>query len=436
MNREILHFHHVAAAYGEREILKDITLSIYEGEFSGLIGSNGTGKSTLIKCVSGLLSPKRGNITICGKENSSLKSRQRAQMVAVVPQSYHVEYDFTVEDIVMMGRNPYLSFRKKEGQIDREIAEKAMEMTNTKIFRDRCYNELSGGERQRVVLARAIAQKPKILLLDEPTSALDVHHQIEVMELITRLNREEHMTILAVLHDINMASRFCQRMIMLQDGIVSVDGTPQEVINRQNMESLYEMKLMIRESPLFHKPEIVPIRVTPEEKVAVPRHIHVICGATEAVRLIEELDAKGYTLTAGVLNKQSEDWNICQELGIECVDIEPFTPVTEEKQAENLKLMKNADIILVAGVPFGEGNIMNLHGLEDTAGQLFIHKDALAHDYTDGKLARQIARLEKTKQITYIGSNKEFLQILKKTETQDKNTEYGEYDEDIPIGMR
>lgn len=417
MSREILGFRHIAAAYGEREILKDVTLSIHEGEFAGLIGSNGTGKSTLIKCVSGLLSPKRGNITICGKENSSLKSQQRAQMVAVVPQSYHVDYDFTVEEIVMMGRNPYLSFRQKEGPIDREIVENAMEMTNTENFRGRYYNELSGGERQRVVLARAIAQQPKILLLDEPTSALDVHHQIEVMELITRLNREGHMTILAVLHDLNMASRFCQRMIMLQQGTVAVDGTPQEVINRQNMESLYEMKLMIRESPLFHKPEIVPIRVTPEEKVPVPRHIHMICGATEAVRLIEELDAKGYTLTAGVLNKQSEDWNICQALGIRCVDIEPFTPVTAEKQAENLELMKNADIVLVAGIPFGESNIMNLHGLEKTPGKLFIHRDALFRDYTDGKLAKQIDRLEKAKRIVYIETNKEFLDILKRTES-------------------
>ncbi|MCI8814616.1 MAG: ABC transporter ATP-binding protein, partial [Lachnospiraceae bacterium] len=205
MSGEILEFHHVAAGYGEREILKDVTMSVRQGEFAGLIGSNGTGKSTLIKCISGLLPLKRGNISICGKENSSLKSRERARMVAVVPQSYHVEYDFTVEDIIMMGRNPYLGFRKKEGQEDYDIVEEAMQATNTEIFRRRYYNELSGGERQRVILARAIAQKPRIILLDEPTSALDVHHQIEVMELITKLNQEEHMTVLAVLHDINMA---------------------------------------------------------------------------------------------------------------------------------------------------------------------------------------------------------------------------------------
>lgn len=421
MKENILEFHQIAAGYGNREILKDVTMAIREGDFAGLIGSNGTGKSTLIKCVSGLLPLKRGKIMICGRENTSLKSRERAQMVAVVPQSYHVEYDFTVEDIVMMGRNPYLSFRKKESQTDRDIVEEAMQMTNTAVFRDRFYNELSGGERQRVILARAIAQKPRIILLDEPTSALDVHHQIEVMELITRLNRKEHMTVLAVLHDINMASRFCQRMIMLQEGVVTADGTPREVINRQNMESLYKMKLMIRESPLFHKPEIIPIRVMPEEKITAPCRIHVICGATEAVHLLEELDAKGYTLSAGVLNRQSEDWNICQELKIPCVDIEPFTSVTEEKQAENLKLMENAGIILVAGVPFGESNIMNLHGLEQTRGELYIHQNALIHDYTDGKLAKQIQLLERAKKITYIETNSAFLEILKQKEYLNKN---------------
>ncbi len=413
MSGEILEFHHVAAGYGEREILKDVTMSVREGEFAGLIGSNGTGKSTLIKCISGLLPLKRGNISICGKENSSLKSRERARMVAVVPQSYHVEYDFTVEDIIMMGRNPYLGFRKKEGQEDYDIVEEAMQATNTEIFRRRYYNELSGGERQRVILARAIAQKPRIILLDEPTSALDVHHQIEVMELITKLNQEEHMTVLAVLHDINMASRFCKRMIMLQDGMVSVDGSPREVINRKNMESLYQMKLMIRENPLFHKPEIIPIRVMEEKKAAVSKRIHVICGATGAVRLIEELDARGYRITAGVLNEGSEDWKICRELGISCVEIEPFTPVTEDKQKENLKLMEDADMILVADVPFGISNVANLHGLETVSGKIYFHKNALSNDYTDGELVRQLEELEKTKKIRYIGDNDEFLSILK-----------------------
>lgn len=413
MSKNVLEFSHVAAGYGNREILKDVTMTIQEGEFAGLIGSNGTGKSTLIKCISGLLPLKRGNITVCGKENSSLKNKERAQMVAVVPQSFHVEYNFLVEDIVMMGRNPYLGLRRKESQEDFEIVEEAMRMTNTEIFRGRFYNELSGGERQRVILARAIAQKPRVILLDEPTSALDVHHQIEVMELISKLNRDENMTVLAVLHDINMASRFCKRMIMLQDGVVSEEGTPYEIINRENMEDLYKMKLVIQESILFQKPEIVPIRVMEEEKAENPLHVHLICGANKAGKLMEELDARGYEVTAGVLNMGSGDWEVCRNLHIKCVEIEPFTPVTLEKQEENLRVMRRADVILVADMPFGRNNLMNLHELETVRGEIYFHKNALSNDYTDGGLVERLQEIEKVKKICYVGDHDEFMDILK-----------------------
>ena len=146
--------------------------------------------------------------------------------------------------------------------------------------------------------------------------------------------------------------------------------------------------------------------------------VNGVCGAAEAVNLIEELDARGCTVTAGVLDKQSEDWKICHQLGISCVDIEPFTFVTEEKQAKNLELMKNADMIVVANVPFGEGNIRNLHGLELVPGKIYIHENALRDDYTDGKLRKRIKEIEKRKEITYIKNDREFLAILKRAERQ------------------
>ena len=419
MSREMLRFEHLAAGYGEKDIIKDVSFSVEEGDFAGLIGSNGAGKSTLIKCISGLLPVRSGNIYICGKENSHLKHRERARLVAVVPQSYHVDYDFLVEDIVMMGRNPYLSLRHKENERDMEIVRNAMEATNTEIFRGRLYNELSGGERQRVILARAIAQEPQIILLDEPTSALDIHHQIEVMELITRLNKEKNMTVLAVLHDINMASRFCKRLIMLKDGHIMADGTPETVINRQNMEELYQMKLLIHTNPLFRKPEIVPLRVMDTEKCPSPLHIHVICGASEASQIIEELDSRGYRITAGVVNVDSDDWMVCRSLHLPMVEIPPFTPVTDKSQHKNLKMMEDADIILVASVPFGMGNLKNLDGLENLKGQIFFHKNSLSSDYTDGALVKRLEEIGEHKKITYFGDHDEFLSMLDKIHTTD-----------------
>ncbi len=412
MKKQMLYFSHVATGYGEKEVIKDVNMTVEEGDFVALIGSNGTGKSTLIKCVSGLLPLKKGEIQICGKSLSSMSSKERARLVAVVPQSYYVEYDFKVEDIVMMGRNPYLSFRERESTKDYDIVKEAMQMTNTEVFRGRSYNALSGGEKQRVILARAIAQQPKIILLDEPTSALDLHHQIEVMELIERLNREDKITIMAVLHDINLASRFCHRVVMLREGVVVADGTPDQIVNKQNMETLYNMKLFLRKNPLFDKPEILPIRVLSEKRVQTPLHIHVICGASGAVKIMEELDNMGHRVTAGVLNKGSDDCELCDFLELENIQIPAFTAVSEEAQKKNLDLMKDADIVLVANIPFGEDNIRNLDGLENIKSEIYVHKNALSSDFTSGKLVKRLEEIGTEKKLHYFGDYDEFLDII------------------------
>ena len=186
-----------------------------------------------------------------GRDNAGLKQRERSQMVAVVPQSFDIDYDFTAEDIVLMGRNPYLRYKDSESAEDYRIVEQAMKMTKTLGFRGLMFNELSGGEKQRVIIARAIAQEPDIILLDEPTSALDVHHQIEVMELIDQLNKNDHMTVVAVLHDINLASRYCGRLIMIQGGRVVADGPPADVVIERNLKQLYNCLLYTSQQPLW-----------------------------------------------------------------------------------------------------------------------------------------------------------------------------------------
>ncbi len=413
MRETMLELQDVCAGYGEKKVLQGVSASIGQGEFVALIGSNGAGKSTLLKCVSGLLPLTGGRMEVCGRDNRGLKNRERARLVAVVPQSYSVDYAFTVEDIVAMGRYAYQSFGKKESREDAQAIRKAMEVTNTLEFRKRLYNQLSGGERQRVVLARALAQSPRILLLDEPTSALDIHHQTEVMELITRLNQEEGLTVLAVLHDVNMASRYCGRMILLRDGQVAADGEPAAIVTKKNMEALYQMKLLIRENPLFHKPEMVPIRVLRGERAERPLRIHVICGGDGAGRILEELDDRGHQLTAGVVNQGSTDCEICRYLGIPHVEIPPFTPVTPEAQKENLAMMADADVILTADMPFGVNNLANLDGLEQVKGILFFHKNALSGDYTGGKLVQRLQELGEKKKIVYFGDHDEFLERLR-----------------------
>lgn len=412
-NPTILSFKGVHTGYPGKEIIKGFTADIYQGDFVGLIGSNGTGKSTLLKCLSGLLPTTEGNITIEGKNNAGLKQRERSQLIAVVPQSFSIEYDFSVEEIVLMGRNPYLSYRNKESSKDYDIVEKAMLMTKTLQFKGRLFNELSGGEKQRVILARAIAQEPDILLLDEPTSALDIHHQIEVMELIKELNTQKGMTVVAVLHDLNLAARFCERLIMIQGGRVVADGTPAEVIVQDNLKKLYDMKMFIWNNRIFEKPEVIPVRVLKTKQAEHPLHIHVICGGNSASRIIEELDDEGHRLTVGVMNEGSDDWLVCRALGLEMIEERPFTTISIEKQKENLELMRTADVILIADVPFGYGNINNLQGLETLRGEIYLHTGCLKRDFTDGLLGKYIEIIKRDKTIHEIGDYDELLELLR-----------------------
>ena len=408
----MLKFEGVHTGYGSKEVIKGFTADIHKGEFVGLIGSNGTGKSTLLKCLSGLLPITGGRIVVNGRDNADLKQRERSQMVAVVPQSFDIDYDFTVEDIVLMGRNPYLSYKDREGAEDYRIVEQAMKMTKTLGFRGRMFNELSGGEKQRVIIARAIAQEPDIILLDEPTSALDVHHQIEDMELIDQLNKNDHMTVVAVLHDINLASRYCKRLIMIQGGRVVADGPPADVVIERNLKQLYNMKMLVRENAVFEKPEIVPIRVLEGEEARNPLHIHVICGGSGASKVIEELDDMGHRVTAGVINEGSDDWLVCKSLNLDIVVERPFTTISMEKQQENLKLMQDADIVLIADVPFGLGNVNNLEGLEALDAEIYLHANSLTNDFTEGRLEACLNKIREKKTVVEIGDHDEFLEML------------------------
>lgn len=412
-NKTILSFEDVHTGYGDREIIRGFTAAFDAGEFVGIIGSNGTGKSTLLKCLSGIIPVTGGKITIEGRDNASLTQRERSRKVAVVPQSFAIDYDFLVEDMVMMGRNPYLGYKDRESTEDWKIVDHAMNISDTKKFRGRLFNELSGGEKQRVIIARAIAQQPDILLLDEPTSALDVHHQIEVMEMIETLNREAQMTVVAVLHDLNLAARYCRRLVMLYNGRVVADGTPKEVIVEHNMELLYDMKMLIRQNAVFEKPEIVPLRVLDHQPAANPLHVHVICGGAGACKVLDELKSLGHRVTAGVVNQGSDDWLMCKDLGIDRVEVAPFTTIRWEDQKKNLNLMADADVILVADVPFGNGNIENLTGLETLNGALYVHQSVVYNDYTGGGVQRRLDAIAKKHTLHYVSDHDEFLEAVR-----------------------
>ena len=248
---EGLHF-----GYNGRETLKDINLTAKKGEFWGILGPNGSGKTTLVKAINQVLKPSSGTIRINGENIQHLKHNEIARDLAVVSQVFSINFEFTVEDIVMMGRTPHI--KKGESEEDFEIVRDAMKKTNTDYLKDRFVTQLSGGELQRVVIARALAQQPSILLLDEPTSHLDITNQIDVLNL-AKSECKKGMLVVAVIHDLDLAAYYCDKICLIRDGEIVAKGTPEEVLTTENIQNVYNLPVEIITNPITNSLNIVPL---------------------------------------------------------------------------------------------------------------------------------------------------------------------------------
>ncbi|MTI46585.1 ABC transporter ATP-binding protein [Sporosalibacterium faouarense] len=253
VNIENLHF-----KYDEAEILKAIDLNVPQGSFLSILGPNGSGKTTLLKNICNLLHPHKGSIMIEDKEVERIKYKNLARVIAVVHQGTDVQFDFAVYDVVMMGRFPYLKRFQTEGKEDERIVKKAMEDTSTWELRDKSISEISGGERQRVLIARALTQQPKVLILDEPISHLDIKYQIEILDLCKTLNKEHNITVITTLHDINMASRYSDYIVLLEKGNIRKMDTPERVLTEENIEEVYGIKVDLIRRNENERPIIIP----------------------------------------------------------------------------------------------------------------------------------------------------------------------------------
>ena len=242
-------------AYNTIEVIKDISLTLERKEFLGIIGPNGAGKSTLLRILCGILKPQKGTVSLFDKDIKKTNHKSLARKIAFVPQETHFALNFSVEDIVLMGRFPYLRPFQKESKEDLEATEYALLYANILKFKKRPINSLSSGEKQRVVLARALAQRPEILLLDEPTSHLDLHHQYAIMELLKKLNGKG-TSIIIVHHDLNLASLYCQRLVLLHEGLVYREGSPQSLITEEILKKIYNTEVKIVQHPQKNTPQI------------------------------------------------------------------------------------------------------------------------------------------------------------------------------------
>lgn len=228
-----------------RLALQDVSFDIPAGRFCGIIGPNGSGKTTLLKCISGYIKPDSGHVKIGGQDVTGMPAREIARRMALVQQHAALEYEFTVGDIVLTGRNPYMKRWRGETKEDYETAARALEEAGIAHLKDRLVTELSGGEWQMMILARALCQQADIMLLDEPVTGLDIRHQVHIMGTVKRLAAERGISVVCVLHDLNLALSYCDQIVLMKDGALFAEGEPAAVLTRDTLEAVYGTKIHV-----------------------------------------------------------------------------------------------------------------------------------------------------------------------------------------------
>ena len=409
----------VECRYGSIKILENVSLSVKEGDFVGIIGPNGSGKTTLLKSISRTLKPHKGTILLDDKDIYSLKSVDVAKQMAVVPQDNTISFSFTALEVVLMGRSPHLSRFQMETENDMAIARKAMDLTNTWHLAARPVNELSGGERQRVIIARALAQKPKILLLDEPLTYLDIVNQLEIMDLVKSLCVKEGIIVMTAIHDLNLAARYCNTAILLNNGKIFSAGSIEEVLTSENIKSVFKVDAIVKKNLVTNSLYVIPLS-PPKSSPLKNCAIHLICGAGTGTALMKILLEEGYGVTAGVLNVLDTDFETAEFLNIPVTSEAPFSPITEKTRKANLAMISKASTVVVTSVPFGHGNLQNLEAAKEALKKgipLFVIDEVPieSRDFTKGQATALFGDL-KNMGAVFVKNQDELLHMLNVSE--------------------
>jgi len=264
----LLKIDNVCGGYAGEDVVNNICLDVNAGDFLGLIGPNGSGKTTLLRLATRILQLHKGTIFFGQNNIHTMPLKEFCRNVAFVSQDIGINFSFTVMEIVLMGRIPHLKRMQFETKMDFTIAQNALAVTDSLHLKDKMIDELSAGERQRVIIARALAQEPRLLFLDEPTSHLDIGHQIQVLDLLKKLNRSQNLTIVMVQHDLNLAAGYCNRIALVSSGAIFKCGSPDDVLTYQNIEAVYKTVVVVAENPVTKKPNII---LVPGDELCKPR---------------------------------------------------------------------------------------------------------------------------------------------------------------------
>ena len=346
----------VSVELGGSRVLDSVSATVEPGRFVGLVGPNGAGKTTLIRTSNGRVDPAGGRVSVAGRPVAERSPRAMARLVATVPQRTELAFSFPVRAVVEMGRFPH---RPRLGWDDpgADLIEWAMERTGIAHLADRPVTETSGGERQRVLLARALAQDSPVLLLDEPTASLDVNHQVRTLGLVRELVDREDRTAIAAIHDLDLAARFCDELVLLAGGRVRASGPPEDVLTEESVESAFETEAAVGRNPVTGSATVtaLPARTAGDRR----GRVHVVGGGGRGAPLLHRLSMAGYEVTTGVLHDDDPDHEAARALDVEAVTVEPFTSVESGVEAA-LELVERADVTVLGDVEVGPANAGNL----------------------------------------------------------------------------
>ncbi len=379
---------------GTHTVLHGIDLLARPGELLALTGPNGSGKTTLLRTILGLLPPAEGEVRVLGRPVASLTARERARRLAWVPQEEAPRDDVPIYDYVLYGRYAHLRPFARDAPEDVAAATTALREVGLESRARAGVRSLSGGERQRLLLARALAQEAPVLLLDEPTAHLDIGHQLDLLERVGRLVRERGVLAVAALHDLNLAARYADRIVVLSRGRRVADGPPEAVLEPALLREVWGVEAVLRRDPNTARPYLFPRRTVEAAPARAPGGlgrgpVHVVGGGGAAAPILRRLCDDGWSVTAGALPLLDSDAETAQELGLAYVAELPFAPLSDEVRARHRDLLARARAIVVSPFAIGPSNLGNLEDLlpRDPAVPLFLVGDATIgdRDFTGGR---------------------------------------------------